>query len=246
MLRIIVMNAKGGCGKTTVATNLASYYAQQGVGTALFDYDPQGAATRWAEQRPQGRAGIYSLAAHAPARAGMTRAYHMRVPPDTRRVIIDTPAGFAGIDFEDRVSEADVILIPVLQSAIDIQATADFMRELLSKGQVRARNKSLGLIANRLRHNTRSLTKLEGFLEQAGIPVAARLRDTQQYLQASEEGLGIHELDYREHHRDAAPWQQLREWLDGIEQARESGMSGQTETRIQAQTPTPGAPGMRG
>lgn len=229
MLRIIIMNAKGGCGKTTVATNLASYYAHKGVGAALFDYDPQGAATRWAEQRPQSRASIYSLAAWAPSRPGLTRAYHMRVPPDTRRIIIDTPAGFSGINFEDRVVEADVILIPVLQSAIDIQTTADFIHELLSKGRVRARNKALGIIANRLRHNTRSMTKLERFLDQLGIPVAARLRDTQQYLQASDEGLGIHELDYREHGRDAAPWQQLSEWLDCIEQARQSGMKVQPD-----------------
>lgn len=233
MLRIIIMNAKGGCGKTTVATNLASYYAHQGVGTALFDYDPQGSALRWAAQRPQGRAAIYHLAAHRPPRPGMTRAFHMRVPPDTRRIIIDTPAGFDGIDFEDRVAEADVILIPVLQSAIDIQSSADFIRDLLLKGRVRAQNKALGIIANRLRYNTRSLTKLERFLDELGIPVAARLRDTQQYLQASEEGLGIHELDYREHSRDAAPWQQLCDWLDRIELSRQAGMTGELQLPTQ-------------
>lgn len=233
MLRIIVMNAKGGCGKTTVATNLASYYAQQGVGTALFDYDPQGSATRWAEHRPHARAAIYSLAAYAPSGAGMTRAFRMRVPDDTRRIIIDTPAGFGGIDFEDRVAEADVILIPVLQSAIDIHSTADFIRDLLLKGRVRAQNKTLGIIANRLRSNTKSLNKLERFLDELGIPVVARLRDTQQYIQASEEGLGIHEMDYREHKRDAAPWQELSEWLDRIEQSTRGGLSAHPQIQSQ-------------
>lgn len=246
MLRIIIMNAKGGCGKTTVATNLASYYAHQGMGAALFDYDPQGAATRWAEQRPQGRASIYSLAAWTPGRSCMTRAYRMRVPPDTRRVIIDTPAGFSGIDFEDRVAEADVILIPVLQSTIDIQSTADFIHELMRKGQVRARNKALGIIANRLRYNTRSMTKLERFLDELAIPVVARLRDTQQYLQASDEGLGIHELDYREHSRDAAPWQQLNEWLDRIEQSRQSGMQVQPDMQPHPHSREIGNPSLQG
>ena len=222
MLRIVIMNAKGGCGKTTVSTNLASFYAQQGVPTSLFDYDPQGSATRWARQRPQDRARIYSLAAHEPVPAGTTRSFRLRVPTDTRRIVIDTPAGFAGIDFEDRVAEADVILVPVLQSSIDIHSSADFIRDLLLKGRVRALNKRLGIIANRLRSNTRSLSRLERFLDELGIPVVARLRDTQQYLHASDQGLGIHELDHREHQRDTAPWQQLCEWLDRIEQSRQT------------------------
>ena len=41
MRHIMVMNAKGGCGKSTLATNLASYYADAGYGVSLADYDPQ-------------------------------------------------------------------------------------------------------------------------------------------------------------------------------------------------------------
>jgi chromosome partitioning protein len=216
------MNAKGGCGKTTVSTNLASFYARQGVPTALFDYDPQGSASRWIRQRPQDSPHIHSVAAHGSAPAGVTRSFRLRVPTDTRRIVIDTPAGFAGIDFEDRVAEADVILVPVLQSSIDIHSSADFIRDLLLKGRLRALNKSLGIIANRLRSNTRSLSRLERFLDELGIPVVARLRDTQQYLHASEQGLGIHELQHRDHERDTAPWQQLCDWLDHIEQSHQT------------------------
>ena len=50
MHHIMVMNSKGGCGKSTIATNLASYYASEGNKVALVDYDPQASALDWLER----------------------------------------------------------------------------------------------------------------------------------------------------------------------------------------------------
>lgn len=41
MLTILVINSKGGSGKTTLTTNLAAYYASRQLRTAIIDYDPQ-------------------------------------------------------------------------------------------------------------------------------------------------------------------------------------------------------------
>jgi chromosome partitioning protein len=213
VLRVIVMNAKGGCGKTTVATNLASYAASAGHPTALFDYDPQGSSGRWLRNRPKECASVYGVSAFDNARSHVTRSFQLRVPTDTRLAIVDTPAGFSGINFEDRVSEADAILIPVLPSAIDIHSTADFIRDLLIKGKARSHHKPLGIVANRIRAHTKSLEKLERFLETLGIPVVARLRDTQRYVRAAEEGLGVHELAERQSASDTSPWPALLEWI---------------------------------
>ncbi len=38
MHKVVVLNPKGGSGKTTLATNLAAYYANQGERVALMDY----------------------------------------------------------------------------------------------------------------------------------------------------------------------------------------------------------------
>ena len=51
MKKILVMNPKGGCGKTTVATNLASYYALWEVPVALIDYDSQRSSLDWVDNR---------------------------------------------------------------------------------------------------------------------------------------------------------------------------------------------------
>lgn len=214
MLKISVMNTKGGCGKTTIATNLASYCASRGYGTALFDYDKQASSTRWVTARPSSRPPIHCVAAFEPPRMGITRTWQMRVPQDTRYIITDTPAGYAMVDIEDRVAETDVILIPVLPSSIDIHSTADFIRDLLLIGKARVHNTRLAIVTNRTRIRTRSVEKLERFLNKLDIPVIARIRDTQHYVSAAEQGLGIHELNERDAQKDCETWADLLDWLD--------------------------------
>jgi chromosome partitioning protein len=214
VLKISVMNTKGGCGKTTIATNLASYCASRGYGTALFDYDKQASSTRWLKERPSNRPPIHGVAAFEPPRAGITRAWQMKVPPDTRYVITDTPAGYIQVDIEDRVAEADVILIPVLPSSIDIHSTANFIRDLLLIGKARTHNTRLAIITNRTRIRTRAVEKLERFLNKLDIPVIARIRDTQHYISAAEQGVGIHELKDRDAQKDRETWAELLDWLD--------------------------------
>jgi chromosome partitioning protein len=214
VLKISVMNTKGGCGKTTIATNLASYCASRGYGTALFDYDKQASSSRWVKLRPSSRAPIHCVAAFEPPRAGITRTWQMKVPLDTRYIITDTPAGYAMVDIEDRVAETDVILIPVLPSSIDIHSTADFIRDLLLIGKARVHNTRLVIVTNRTRIRTRAVEKLERFLNKLDIPVIARIRDTQHYVSAAEQGLGVHELNERDAQKDCETWAELLDWLD--------------------------------
>lgn len=214
MLRITVMNTKGGCGKTTIATNLASYCAALGHGTVLNDYDRQACSSRWLEMRSSELPRIHGVAAFKQPRPGMTRAWQMQLPADTHYVINDTPAGYTGIDFGDRVAESDVILIPVLPSSIDIQTTADFIRNLMATGKPRLANKRLAFITNRSRIRTRAADKLDRFLQSLDIPVISQIRDTQHYVSAAEQGLGIHELDERDARKDTPTWETILDWLD--------------------------------
>jgi chromosome partitioning protein len=207
------MNAKGGCGKTTVATNLASHCASQGYATTLFDYDPQGSSSRWLKARTQDTPSIHGVSAYEPPKAGITRSWQLRIPAQTRYVIRDTPAGYSGIELQDRVHESDIILIPVLPSVIDMHSTANFIRDLLLIGKARARGKQIAIIANRTRIRTRSMTKLERFLRNLDIPVIAQIRDTQHYVHAAEQGIGVCELAEFDAQRDSAPWVNILDWI---------------------------------
>ncbi len=214
MKRIVVINTKGGCGKTTVSTSLASYYASRGINTALFDYDPQGSSMRWLKLRNDSMSDIYGVVAHRNSAKAVTMSWQLRLPPETERVIIDTPPGLKGPELREQLKGVDKILIPVLPSPLDIFATADFIRDLLLDVKVRLNQTSIGIVANRVRKNTVAFQSLERFLSSLNIPVVASLRDTQNYLRATEEGMGIHELKGKNVYVDRMHWKAVAEWLD--------------------------------
>ncbi|WP_126453951.1 ParA family protein [Sulfuriflexus mobilis] len=215
MRRILITNAKGGCGKSTLATNLASAYASKGYRTALFDYDEQLSSLRWLRQREKtNHPPIHGInASHNPAQ-NVTRSWLLRVPDNTERAIIDTPAGLKVADLLQQLQAVDDILVPVLPSPIDIQTTADFIRDLLLIGKVRERGIRLGIVANRVRINTLSFRALERFLKSLDIPVIARLRDTQNYTRAAEQGCGIQEIKSSSNKADILQWDALTDWIE--------------------------------
>lgn len=213
-VRVTVANAKGGCGKTTLATNIASRFARQGELTALIDHDPQGSAMDWLAARDVHLPTITGIAAfqkHAPYTS--TKTWAFRVPVNTSRVVVDTPAGLSGNELSDLIQQTDVLLIPVIPSAIDIRAATGFIRDVLLSRSYRMNPKPIAVIANRVRKNTLIYAKLEKFLKSLQIPFVTTLRDTQFYVRASEHGLGIVDLDQR-NHKDGDEWQPLVEWLE--------------------------------
>jgi len=211
--RILVVNAKGGCGKTTIATNLAAYYAHQQT-TMLLDYDPQGSSMRWLRQRSDERPKVVGMrGGEGSYRPNVTRSWLMH-NPDYQRTIIDAPAGVSGHDLVRLVQQADTILVPVQPSPIDIAATADFIRDLLLDGKVRSLGIRLGVVANRVKANTRVYLSLQRFLKTLGLPFIGVLRDAQNYMHAAEEGLGIHELMPSQARNDIQQWQPILNWLD--------------------------------
>ena len=215
MRRILIINAKGGCGKSTLATNLAGYYASKGYGTALFDHDEQLSSLRWLRRREKTDfPDIKGVDASKSRLQNVTRSFQMRIPDNTDRIIIDTPAGLKGDDMLQQLHGVDDILIPVLPSAIDIQATADFIRDLLIIGKVRERRIRVGIVANRVRINTLSFRSLERFLRSLDIPVIARLRDTQNYMRAAEQGCAINEISISSKKQDIPCWDTLLDWLE--------------------------------
>ena len=217
--RILVINAKGGCGKTTIATNLASYYASTGRGAALLDYDPQGSSIQWLALRDEQHKPIHGVAAFRKPVSGTTRSWQLRVPAEAERVILDAPAGIQGMPLIDLVRECDTIILPVLPSPIDIHAASHFIRDLLLVAKVRSRAIRVGVVANRVRANTRVYQSLQRFLQSLNIPFVTCLRDTQNYVQAAQDGLGVFEWRGNRVSQDRQQWQALIHWIESDEDA---------------------------
>ncbi len=203
---ILVVNPKGGCGKTTLATNLASYYAVWGVETALVDLDPQLSSLEWLEARPK----------ELPPIAAVQGPLHKaKIPSEIRRVIYDAPAREAMGEIVELLHTVEAVIIPVLPSPIDIRAAAHFIADLLVKGRLRQRKTLVGVVANRVRENTIIFHQLEQFLKGLEIPFVTVLRDTQNYIRAARAGIGIFELAPSEVAQDLEQWRPLINWIEG-------------------------------
>lgn len=213
LLKIVVLNTKGGCGKTTISTSLAGFYAAQGYRTALLDADPQGSSLRWLANRAPRQPPVLGLSA-CDKSGRVTKSFLMRVPQDTERLIVDTPAAVDGLRLQDLTRGAHAILVPVLPSDIDIHAASRCIAELLLSARIENRSERVAVVANRVKKNTRTYETLRRFLQSLDIPFVATLRDTQNYLRAVEQGLSIHELDDRNIRQDVYEWTALLQWLE--------------------------------
>lgn len=213
MQRIVVLNPKGGSGKTTIAINLAAYFALHGEQTVLIDHDPQASAARWVRKRHENQAPIHLIAAFE-RDARVTRTFQLRVPDGAGRVIVDTPAAVQAHEMPELTRGADKILVPVLPSDIDIHAASRCIQNLLLVAKVKREDRRLGIIANRVRRNTLVYQSLTRFLGTLDIPIVATLRDSQAYVRAVGHGLGLAEMKPYQVNEDLAEWQPLLEWLD--------------------------------
>ena len=231
--KIVVLNPKGGSGKSTLATNLAAWYAWRGRRVALMDHDPQGSSMRWLRQRPATLAPIHGIAAYE-RRMGVTRAFALRTPPGTERLVVDTPAAVTALQMPELTLDAHAIVVPVMPSEIDIHAASRCIADLLLAGRVHRAERRLVIVANRARRYTKAYGSLMRFLESLRIPVAAVLRDSQAYVRSAECGMGIHEMKGALLQEDIDSWRPLLEWLEQRAAETASGASPRTATAANA------------
>jgi chromosome partitioning protein len=205
MRTILIANAKGGCGKSTMATNLAAYYASEGFATALADYDPQGSALSWLRDRPEEYGPITGVEAFD---SGLRS-----VPRNAEFLVIDAPARSYGKELVELIKRAETIIVPVLPSPIDIKAAESFVDEMLAVAKVAEKKAKVGLVANRVRENTLIYEELDKYLSKLKVPYVATLREAQNYIRAYQRGLGVHELPPYLAWPDWEQWDPLLEWL---------------------------------
>jgi len=210
--KIVILNPKGGCGKTTLATNLASYFAKRGPPPTLVDCDPGGYSMRWIDKRPADRPQIYGITEYE-HRVRYDRPLHSW--SGSNEQIVDLPAALSPDQLFHETYDADSILIPVVPSEIDIYSAASFIADLLLVARLDRRNRNLAIVANRTRHHTKSYKMLMRFLTSLDIPIVAQLRDSQNFVHAAAYGIGICEMPAYKVRQDMERFELLVNWLDG-------------------------------
>ena len=202
----LIANPKGGAGKSTVATNLAGYFARRGHATMLGDLDRQQSALSWLEVRPSALPRIQSW--------DRSDEKVARPPRGVTHVVLDTPAGLHGHALRDAIRLADRVIIPVQPSLFDILATQTFLRKLADRG-VLSNDGRFGVLGMRVDARTRAADQLQRFVEQLEIPVLGFLRDTQNYVQLAAHGLTLWDVAPGRVERDLEQWQSVIEWVEG-------------------------------
>lgn len=204
MRAVLVANPKGGAGKTTLATNLSGYFANQGQKTTLCDLDRQQSSLRW-------------MAFRDPALPAITGYFagnqiSLNLPREADWVVVDAPAGLQGYKLSDYLRVVDKVLVPLVPSVFDMAATEDFLNSI--RNEVRGVRAKVGIVAMRVDPRTRAAGMLEEFLRHFDIPIVAYLRNTQNYVNVAAAGATVFDPPRAKHRRDTGQWSSLIEWVE--------------------------------
>jgi chromosome partitioning protein len=201
---IVVANPKGGVGKSTVSSQVAGYWANQGHAVMLGDIDRQQSSRLWLSLRPATLPGIHTW---------QIDEDHIAKPPKgTTHMVLDTPAGLHGKRLDAAMKIADMVLVPLQASVFDIYATRDFITDLHKRK--RSDKVRLAVVGNRIKDHTKATEHLQEFLATLGIPVLTLLRDTQNYAHLAAHGLTLWDVPPGRVEKDLGQWAPITEWLD--------------------------------
>ena len=201
MRALLILNPKGGSGKTTLATNVAGALASLGEDVELLDLDRQKSASQWLARRP----------------ANLPAIRLMNDPQGSEKksgwLVVDTPAALHGKTLDHALRLAHRVLVPVAPSLFDIQASRDFLHSLAAEKAVRKGRTFVGVVGMRMAPRTRAAVTLEGFLRDLDLPVLGYLREAQNYVNAAFEGKTLFDLPPSQSEIDRAQWAELLVWL---------------------------------
>ena len=142
MRSILVVNPKGGSGKTTIATNLAGFFAAQGKRVVLADMDRQQSAENWLVRRSE-------TAPHIMAWTATTDKKEIKAF-DADWTVVDSPAGVHGEKLTNLVRRVELVVVPVAPSAFDMEATQHFIAELLKEKPIKKGESQVAVVGNRV------------------------------------------------------------------------------------------------
>ena len=204
MRKLMVANPKGGCGKSTLAIHMASWFAQHDEIVYLGDLDRQQSSRHWLDARPSNL---------APIRHWEISEDEVLLPPkNCNFAILDTPAGLHGKRLKEALNSVHKVVVPVSSSRFDMLATREFFEELAATKAVRKERVDIGIVGMRVDVRTHAYGQLLEFLKEFDLPVVTCIAQSQRYLQAADTGVTLFDKDANSVAIDTQ-WRPLLNWL---------------------------------
>ena len=190
---LAVANMKGGTGKSTIATNLATLFAARGEEVLLVDTDPQQSALDWQQDRPATRPHVAVIGLPAPN-------LHREVPRLHTKysIILLDGGGRVTATARAAVGVADFLLVPTLASIPDARATQRFFREVVDEATAIRGRISGAILFSMVKTGTVFNVAGQTAIKELGYPVLdATLSHRITYQEAFSQGLGVVEYEAR-------------------------------------------------
>ncbi len=205
MPTVALVSRKGGCGKSTLATHIASYLAREGMSITLGDLDHQQSMRVWLKRRPSAAPTIMGWVSETKG--------NVRPPPGSTHLVLDTPGGLHGLALAKVAMVADAILIPVSGSVFDREAASDCWAELRAHPRVVSGRCQVAAVGMRLDRRTQAEEIASDWAASVGLNWLCSLRSSQIYVRAVENGLSIFDMPAGVTEIDREQWEPLLAWL---------------------------------
>ena len=205
MHSILIANPKGGSGKTTLATNLAGYLAQQNQRVVMLDLDQQKSSLDWLSLRAHELPSISGIGSERELSKGDMEGIDW--------LVLDSPAGMQGKELVQALKLANKVIVPVQPSVFDMVAARDFINRLAEERTIQRKKSFIGIVGMRVDPRTRVASTLEQFLLQYNLPIITYLRDTKVYANAAFNGKSIFDLPFHQAEQELIQWKELTQWV---------------------------------
>jgi chromosome partitioning protein len=200
----MIANPKGGCGKSTLAVHLASWFARCDEAVCLGDLDRQQSSRQWLDLRPPALPAIHHW--------DLSGNELGSPPKGCNLAILDTPAGLHGKPLKKMLAEVDRVVVPVSPSRFDMLASREFFEELGELKAVRKEKVGIAIVGMRVDRRTNSSQQLIEFLREFDLPLVSCISGAQRYVQAVDSGVTLFDVNTL----DATAFEQWRPLLDWL------------------------------
>jgi len=187
---IAVVNLKGGCGKSTIAVNLACELACGGQRVWLVDNDAQGTATHWLSYGRLPIKGQFMPLENEDDGEVLIREVAAR---NDRFVVVDAPAHVRAATLAAG-KIADLVLMPVTASGVDLVATKAAVELIRGARAARGGAPKCLIVPSKIDRRTDAGRRIDEQLNSFGEPVGPAVHQRTAFIEAFGAGQWIGEF----------------------------------------------------